>query len=231
MEYRGHGRSALGPREPRYVRHPQAHMDIIDAVQRGEVSELVDEHDLGSCAARRGSSSLPFPTRLDKIKNIHAQVQAGSVAISHPLSDESAMGGAWRGLLAHSSSCGSAFGAGGRREVGHTEALPLTRCPDPFAFVGKLTAGPQPNVGCHATRCGMFGMYRGPNFGYLEALAYPRCHSPPGLSRVSSTLKSSPYHPSQISTLVAIGSDMHRRMVIVPDGSERTRRHRAERPE
>ncbi len=27
----------------------------------GEVSELVDEHDLGSCAARRGSSSLPFP--------------------------------------------------------------------------------------------------------------------------------------------------------------------------
>ena len=28
----------------------------------GEVSELVDEHDLGSCAERRGSSSLPFPT-------------------------------------------------------------------------------------------------------------------------------------------------------------------------
>ena len=25
------------------------------------MSELVDEHDLGSCAARRGSSSLPFP--------------------------------------------------------------------------------------------------------------------------------------------------------------------------
>ena len=29
---------------------------------RGEVSELVDEHDLGSCAARRRSSSLLFPT-------------------------------------------------------------------------------------------------------------------------------------------------------------------------
>ena len=30
----------------------------------GEVSELVDEHDLGSCAARRRSSSLLFPTIL-----------------------------------------------------------------------------------------------------------------------------------------------------------------------
>ena len=28
----------------------------------GEVSELADEHDLGSCAARRGGSSPPFPT-------------------------------------------------------------------------------------------------------------------------------------------------------------------------
>ena len=28
----------------------------------GEVSELVDEHDLGSCAERRRSSSLLFPT-------------------------------------------------------------------------------------------------------------------------------------------------------------------------
>ena len=49
-------------REPRSVRHPQAHMDIIDPISSGEVSELVDEHDLGSCAERRGSSSLPFPT-------------------------------------------------------------------------------------------------------------------------------------------------------------------------
>src|SRR3989337_3977219 len=32
--------------------------------KRGEVSELVDEHDLGSCAARRRSSSLLFPTTL-----------------------------------------------------------------------------------------------------------------------------------------------------------------------
>ena len=28
----------------------------------GEVSELADEHDLGSCAERRGGSSPPFPT-------------------------------------------------------------------------------------------------------------------------------------------------------------------------
>ena len=34
-------------------------------VRRGEVSELADEHDLGSCAARRGSSSLLFPTRAE----------------------------------------------------------------------------------------------------------------------------------------------------------------------
>ena len=32
-------------------------------VRRGEVSELADEHDLGSCAARRRSSSLLFPTK------------------------------------------------------------------------------------------------------------------------------------------------------------------------
>ena len=29
----------------------------------GEVPELADGHDLGSCAFGRGSSSLPFPTR------------------------------------------------------------------------------------------------------------------------------------------------------------------------
>jgi hypothetical protein len=28
----------------------------------GEVSELADEHDLGSCAERRWGSSPPFPT-------------------------------------------------------------------------------------------------------------------------------------------------------------------------
>ena len=28
----------------------------------GEVSELADEHDLGSCAVRRGGSSPPFPS-------------------------------------------------------------------------------------------------------------------------------------------------------------------------
>ena len=31
-------------------------------VPGGEVSELADEHDLGSCAERRGGSSPPFPT-------------------------------------------------------------------------------------------------------------------------------------------------------------------------
>ncbi len=30
----------------------------------GEVSELADEHDLGSCAERRGGSNPPFPTKL-----------------------------------------------------------------------------------------------------------------------------------------------------------------------
>ena len=30
--------------------------------ERGEVSELADEHDLGSCPARGGGSSPPFPT-------------------------------------------------------------------------------------------------------------------------------------------------------------------------
>jgi hypothetical protein len=33
-----------------------------EIVFAGEVSELADEHDLGSCAARRRSSSLLFPT-------------------------------------------------------------------------------------------------------------------------------------------------------------------------
>ena len=33
----------------------------------GEVSELADEHDLGSCAARRRSSSLLFPTSVRQI--------------------------------------------------------------------------------------------------------------------------------------------------------------------
>jgi hypothetical protein len=33
----------------------------------GEVSELADEHDLGSCAERRGGSSPPFPTIVNVI--------------------------------------------------------------------------------------------------------------------------------------------------------------------
>ena len=36
----------------------------------GGVSELADEHDLGSCAERRGGSSPPFPTIVYNIKNL-----------------------------------------------------------------------------------------------------------------------------------------------------------------
>ena len=44
--------------------------DIITSrFTHGEVSELADEHDLGSCAARLGGSSPPFPTK----KGIHRQ--------------------------------------------------------------------------------------------------------------------------------------------------------------
>ena len=38
--------------------------DIISSIFLfGEVSEMADEHDLGSCAARRGGSNPPFPTQ------------------------------------------------------------------------------------------------------------------------------------------------------------------------
>ncbi len=35
----------------------------------GEVSELADEHDLGSCAERHGGSSPPFPTMVINRQN------------------------------------------------------------------------------------------------------------------------------------------------------------------
>ena len=35
---------------------------IISSASCGEVSELADEHDLGSCGATHGGSSPPFPT-------------------------------------------------------------------------------------------------------------------------------------------------------------------------
>ena len=35
---------------------------IFSDFEHGEVSELADEHDLGSCAERHGGSSPPFPT-------------------------------------------------------------------------------------------------------------------------------------------------------------------------
>ena len=37
---------------------------IITHASLGEVSELADEHDLGSCAERHGGSSPPFPTKV-----------------------------------------------------------------------------------------------------------------------------------------------------------------------
>ena len=44
-------------------------MPVARQVFCGGVSELADEHDLGSCAARRGGSSPPFPTRGDNGQN------------------------------------------------------------------------------------------------------------------------------------------------------------------
>jgi hypothetical protein len=41
---------------------PTCSSDIIPFYPFGEVSELADEHDLGSCAARRAGSSPAFPT-------------------------------------------------------------------------------------------------------------------------------------------------------------------------
>ena len=49
----------------RLIKHPESRrfLQIGPAIlPSGEVSELADEHDLGSCAARRRSSSLLFPT-------------------------------------------------------------------------------------------------------------------------------------------------------------------------
>ena len=39
------------------------YVKILSSFVSGEVSELVDEHDLGSCAARRRGSSPRFPTQ------------------------------------------------------------------------------------------------------------------------------------------------------------------------
>ena len=46
--------------------------DIISSdFERGGVSELADEHDLGSCAERHGGSSPPFPTIVSNKGNIN----------------------------------------------------------------------------------------------------------------------------------------------------------------
>jgi transcriptional regulator with XRE-family HTH domain len=43
--------------------NPVKNGNILGTFTFGGVSELADEHDLGSCAARLGGSSPPFPTR------------------------------------------------------------------------------------------------------------------------------------------------------------------------
>ena len=47
------------------------------------MSELVDEHDLGSCAARRRSSSLLFPS----IRDVGTLEHLGSNVVSCELDD------------------------------------------------------------------------------------------------------------------------------------------------
>ena len=42
---------------------------ILSLSNRGEVSELADEHDLGSCAERRGGSNPPFPISI-KVESV-----------------------------------------------------------------------------------------------------------------------------------------------------------------
>ena len=44
--------------------NPVKNGNILGNHSFGGVSELADEHDLGSCAARLGGSSPPFPTNL-----------------------------------------------------------------------------------------------------------------------------------------------------------------------
>ena len=43
---------------------------VLGDFRYGGVSELADEHDLGSCAARRGGSSPPFPSFRYEICNL-----------------------------------------------------------------------------------------------------------------------------------------------------------------
>jgi hypothetical protein len=53
------------PKSRTKIRKRQIAKDGADGIIRmdGEVSELADEHDLGSCAARRAGSSPAFPTQ------------------------------------------------------------------------------------------------------------------------------------------------------------------------
>jgi hypothetical protein len=52
------------------------HVKILTHFTFGGVSELADEHDLGSCAARLGGSSPPFPTRVLSENNRVSHVTA-----------------------------------------------------------------------------------------------------------------------------------------------------------
>ena len=50
------------PRFVNFVNSSQDLQDFLGGFLFGEVSELADEHDLGSCALGRGGSNPPFPT-------------------------------------------------------------------------------------------------------------------------------------------------------------------------
>jgi hypothetical protein len=54
-------------------------MEFLPSTFYGEVSELVDEHDLGSCAERRPGSSPGFPTISTRLKMRVAQKHLGDL--------------------------------------------------------------------------------------------------------------------------------------------------------
>ena len=53
----------------------------------GEVLELADRHDLGSCAERRGGSSPPFPTNLRQATNFQLLLGETFIALSDGASE------------------------------------------------------------------------------------------------------------------------------------------------
>ena len=53
---------------------------ILGPFTHGEVSELADEHDLGSCAARRGGSNPPFPTSYYLVNQLNRPAPTSPIA-------------------------------------------------------------------------------------------------------------------------------------------------------